>query len=104
MTIHLPENVEISIREAVHRGHFSSLDDAMTEAAQLLLEKLKHGQTVPPMSAAGTDKLPSAPQSILEMVDDLRKNVPPEELAKLPTDGAAQHDHYIYRTPRRPTA
>ena len=28
--------------------------------------------------------------------------VPPEEFAKLPVDGASQHDHYIYGTPKRP--
>ena len=28
--------------------------------------------------------------------------LPPEELAKPPTDGASQHDHYLYGTPKRP--
>jgi hypothetical protein len=34
--------------------------------------------------------------------DDLLKDVPQEVLDRLPTDGAAQHDHYIYGTPKRP--
>jgi hypothetical protein len=29
-------------------------------------------------------------------------DIPDEELDRLPTDGAAQHDHYIYGTPKRP--
>jgi Arc/MetJ-type ribon-helix-helix transcriptional regulator len=47
MTIHLPENLESSILEAVHSGQFASVDDAMAEAARLLLDRLK------PPSAAG---------------------------------------------------
>jgi hypothetical protein len=36
-----------------------------------------------------------------EIADDLLKDVPQEVLDRLPTDGAAQHDHYIYGTPKR---
>ncbi len=39
MTIHLPIDLENSIRAEVARGHFASLDDAMTEAARLLLRQ-----------------------------------------------------------------
>ena len=39
---------------------------------------------------------------IWERIADLAADVPPEELDKLPTDGASQHDHYIYGTPKRP--
>ena len=41
MTIHLPPHIESSIQAAVHSGHFASVDDAMTEAASLLLQRLK---------------------------------------------------------------
>lgn len=37
-----------------------------------------------------------------ERIAETVADVPPEELAKLPTDGASQHDHYIYGTPKRP--
>ncbi len=30
-------------------------------------------------------------------------DVPPAELAKLPSDGASEHDHYIYGWPRKYT-
>lgn len=47
----------------------------------------------------------SAPQetgkSLLELFDAFIKDIPEEELAKLPKDGAEQHDHYIYGTPKR---
>lgn len=42
MTIHLPKELESSIEAAVHSGHFASVDDAMTEAARLLLLNLQH--------------------------------------------------------------
>jgi hypothetical protein len=29
------------------------------------------------------------------------RQVPPEIMATMPTDGASQHDHYIYGTPKR---
>jgi Arc/MetJ-type ribon-helix-helix transcriptional regulator len=41
MTIHLPQDIERSIQAAVHDGHFLSIDDAMTEAARLLLRTLE---------------------------------------------------------------
>jgi Arc/MetJ-type ribon-helix-helix transcriptional regulator len=44
MTIHLPEDLESSLRAAVHSGRFASVDDAMAEAARLLLQKLKQDQ------------------------------------------------------------
>ena len=40
MTIHLPPHIESSIKAAVHNGHFVSMDEAMTEAARLLLRDL----------------------------------------------------------------
>ncbi|HUT32809.1 MAG TPA: hypothetical protein VNE39_04975 [Planctomycetota bacterium] len=40
---------------------------------------------------------------IWEVIDEIMADVPEEELAKLPRDGAAEHDHYIYGTPKRGT-
>ena len=47
-------------------------------------------------STSGTAK------PIWEEFQEALADVPREELEKLPTDGAAQHDHYIYGTPKRP--
>ena len=35
-----------------------------------------------------------------ERILALTADAPPEELAKVPTDGAAQIDHYLYGTPK----
>ncbi len=42
MTIHLPEELESSIEAAVHSGDFATADDAMAEAARLLIRDLNN--------------------------------------------------------------
>jgi antitoxin component of MazEF toxin-antitoxin module len=39
---------------------------------------------------------------IWERILALTADAPAEELTKPPTDGASQHDHYLYGTPKRP--
>ncbi len=34
-------------------------------------------------------------------IEELVSDIPPDILETLPTDGAEQHDHYIYGTPKR---
>jgi Arc/MetJ-type ribon-helix-helix transcriptional regulator len=58
MTIHLPPEIERSIQAAVHSGHFASVDDAMTEAASMLLERLRQGQA---------EEMESTRQAVAEM-------------------------------------
>ena len=38
---------------------------------------------------------------IWDVAAELVAEIPAEDLACLPVDGAAQHDHYIYGTPKR---
>lgn len=38
---------------------------------------------------------------IWEVFAEILKDIPDEELRKLPRDGAANHDHYIYGLPKR---
>jgi Arc/MetJ-type ribon-helix-helix transcriptional regulator len=104
MTIHLPPHIESSIQAAVHSGHFASVDDAMTEAASMLLQRLELKQAAAKPPATNQDEAIPAYKPIWEVVDELRKSVPPEEFAKLPKDGAEQLDHYLYGSPKRPTA
>lgn len=100
MTIHLPPHIESSIQAAVHSGHFASMDDAMTEAAALLLQRLEQQQDHAKQLVAR----PTAPahKPIWEEIEELTASIPEEEFLKLPVDGAEQHDHYIYGTPKRP--
>jgi hypothetical protein len=38
---------------------------------------------------------------VWEIIAETMKQVPPEEFAKLPRDGASEHDHYLYGHPKR---
>jgi Arc/MetJ-type ribon-helix-helix transcriptional regulator len=97
MTRHLPKDVESSIVAKVRSGLFPAVDAAMTEAARLLLERLDEGH-----GAAG----PSAPaatpawETLLKNMED----VPDEVFDRIPADSSAQLDHYLYGSPKRPTA
>ena len=105
MTIQLPPDIERPILAAVHNGRYASLDEAMTEAASLLVERLKQeqAQPKPPAAATPSDAAPKH-KPIWEVAAELRKSVPVGEWDKLPVDGAEQHDHYIYGTPKRPAS
>jgi len=103
MTIRLPENLERSILAEVHNGHFASVDEAIAEAVRRLLRQENPSETEPEKS--GTGELPApAHKPIWEVFEEITAGIPEEEWAKLPTDGAEQHDHYIYGTPKRPAS
>jgi antitoxin component of MazEF toxin-antitoxin module len=50
---------------------------------------------------AGRIVLGPARLPIWERIAALTADAPPEELVKPPTDGASQHDHYLYGAPKR---
>ena len=102
MTIHLPPHIESSIHAAVYRGRFKSVDDAMARAATLLLQELDQEQATP-TTASQTDA-DQGRKPIWERILERSAAIPDAEFDKLPTDLAEQHDHYLYGTPKRPTA
>jgi Arc/MetJ-type ribon-helix-helix transcriptional regulator len=100
MTIHLPPHIENAIQAAVQSGRFASLDEAMTRAATLLLHEIGKEQATP--AAASHADAALAQKPIWERILERSAAIPDEEWDKLPVDGAEQHDHYIYGTPKRP--
>jgi Arc/MetJ-type ribon-helix-helix transcriptional regulator len=104
MTIHLPENLERSILAAVHSGRYASLDDAMAEAAFLLLQRLGQEQAQDHSKPPAVSQAAPARKPIWEEIEELTANIPDEEFLKLPVDGAEQLDHYIYGLPKRPSS
>ncbi len=70
---------------------------AKASAAGLTLEawlkQLAGGEEKPQPSRP----LPEIAKFIVESMSD----IPPEIMATMPTDGASQHDHYIYGWPKR---
>jgi Arc/MetJ-type ribon-helix-helix transcriptional regulator len=103
MTIHLPEELENGILAAVRSGRFASLDDAMTEAAALLLQRLGQPPNGAETPVANEEAAAPTHKPIWEEFEEIAASIPTEEWSKLPRDGAEQHDHYIYGTPKRPT-
>ena len=51
---------------------------------------------------AGRIILASAPLPLAERIVARARALPPHALDGLPNDLAAQHDHYLYGTPKRP--
>lgn len=46
------------------------------------------------------DRCKTCAKPLVEAIDDLMAGVPDEALAAVPTDLAAEHDHYLYGTPK----
>jgi Arc/MetJ-type ribon-helix-helix transcriptional regulator len=53
MTIHLPNDLESSIRAEVANGHFASIDDAIAEAVRSFLQQRKPPATNTGMGLIG---------------------------------------------------
>ena len=80
----------------------------LAEALEGLQEHVHPRTDAPTTSGNGDQAAPTAghelqprTKHLWEIAADLLKDVPQEVLDRLPTDGAAQHDHYIYGTPKR---
>ena len=89
MTIHLPGDLESSIQAAVRSGRFASVDDAMAEAARLLLRTITQEAKPTPATAALSDPLlgiwRDAPEEIDEIVAEAmqrRREEPPRAIEK----------------------
>jgi Arc/MetJ-type ribon-helix-helix transcriptional regulator len=75
MTIHLPHDLESSIEAAVHNGRFASVDDAMAEAARLLLRSIGQGHPEPTATAGmgSIGAMRDAADELDEIVTDAMK-------------------------------
>ena len=70
--------------------------DAMSEVeAKPLLAQLT------PVQSDREPAVRSADETIWLRLRGIAAAIPRDEMAKLPADGAAEHDHYIYGTPKR---
>jgi hypothetical protein len=85
----------------------SSIKALSPTRMQQLRDELDHELASTEASQQGAaPPFPAAPRRkrIWEVAEDIRRSVLAEEWDKLPKDGADQHDHYIYGTPKRPPA
>jgi Arc/MetJ-type ribon-helix-helix transcriptional regulator len=77
MTIHLPNDLETSIQAIVHSGRFASVDEAMAEAARLLLREIGEKPQASAANGESPDPLlgsmPDAADELDEIVADAMK-------------------------------
>ena len=85
LEISKPE-LERRVREGIQSGRVHDVDELLSKALDALSEK-----------EAAERPLQTAAEIILASMRD----VPPEIMATMPTDGASQRDHYIYGWPKR---
>ena len=80
------------------KGILATLSHATGKPVPALLDEALEG-------LRQREKLPASKHSkkkhLWEVAADLLADVPEEAFDGLPVDGAAQHDHYIYGTPKR---
>lgn len=93
MNVTLAEDWLRFVREEVQSGRFPS-EAAVLEEALGLLRRREQGQV--------EQEAANRARPIGEIIDELMSDVPSEVLDRLPVDGAAQHDHYLYGIPKRP--
>ncbi len=104
MTIHVSsQDVESSINAAVRSGQFASADEMI---ANLVREYAERTPSPPAVAQAepSEEPLSASHKPMWEEILELTAGIPDAEFEKLPTDGAEQHDHYLYGTPKRPVA
>jgi Arc/MetJ-type ribon-helix-helix transcriptional regulator len=71
MIIHLPKHIENSIQAAVQSGHFASMDEAMTQAACLLLRELKRKQSAASAEDDTLDPILGLMRDDAELMDEI---------------------------------
>ena len=88
MTLHLelPADVEARLTAEAQAQNLSLEDYALNKIL------------APP--APGSSREETAGEAILRLTRETFGTLPPEELAKLPTDFAINHDHYIHGAPK----
>jgi hypothetical protein len=92
MTITLPLQPQEEARLiAAAQAKGISTDDLVREALDKILADQFESQKTPK----------AEPRPIWEVMLDNIKDVSPDEFAKLPKDGASEHDHYLYGHPKR---
>lgn len=76
--------------------------DAIQQTVIEKLASLSHEQQLEVLAFTETLSQPTSSGGRLwEMVQECVKDVPPEAWDEVPTDGALNHDHYLYGAPKR---
>ena len=92
MNVTLSPEHEKLVRAKVSNGDFESAEEVVARALNDFAERER---------ADGNGSGPSEARPIWEVIEDIMSDTPPEEAAKLPTDGARNIDHYVYGLPKK---
>ena len=96
-------NIELTPEQ---KGMLASLAQETGEPVNALIDQALEDlqerlRTRNPNGIKESDRQKEAPKPIWEKIRDGFAQVPEEEMKELPTDGAAQVDHYAYGLPKR---
>jgi Arc/MetJ-type ribon-helix-helix transcriptional regulator len=103
MTIHLPNDLENSVRAEVLSGHFASEEDVVTAIVRDYFQR-KQQQVASNPAATTPEAAAPVHKPIWERILERTADIPDEVWDKIPTDLSEQHDHYLYGTPKRTKA
>jgi hypothetical protein len=90
LTIDLPSEAEHALQNKARAAGVSA-----EQYAQRVLER---DLGVPGLAPAGIER---PLQSAADMILQRMRKLPPEAFEGLPADGASQHDHYLYGSPKK---
>ncbi len=91
------ERLTLSLGE-VRRIRSGEVGDFVIDHLISILNRLNQQVT---LSVTPAPKTKKDPRPIWERIAEIAAEIPREELEKIPTDLAANHDHYLYGTPKR---
>ena len=95
------------VLESLSRETGKPVSALIAEALKELQEHVRHEDANGKANGSNEEEPAVPPQEsrkpIWEIAEELFEEIPEEELKQLPPDGAAQHDHYIYGLPKRPS-
>lgn len=77
------------------------LDEALEALQEHERADQAHGETNGHETTAPAREVQEPRKPIWELVEEASRRIPDEELDRLPTDLAAQVDHYVYGLPKR---
>ncbi|MGV0026274.1 hypothetical protein [Phormidesmis priestleyi] len=64
-------------------------------------QKLPEASSLTQSARLNNEETPHNSKPIWELFEEFTKDIPEDVLAQLPTDGAIQHDHYLYSSPKQ---
>ena len=96
--ISLPPDLAERIQKKVDAANYRSSDEVIRAALNALDLKEQQEQQGHHQNGQSGEIQPGP---IWKRFQDASQSIPESELDTLPSDGASQHDHYIYGTPKR---